>query len=465
MVARRVILQGGLVLPLAAACGPEILRGNSGSVRIAVSWSGNELAAFRKVLAGLAAAQTFNGRVEVLPLGDDIDTALSAGGRDAPDIVMLPDPGPIQRLAGTALAPLPATLWSYPQEQPFYSEPWRELLWHNDCDGRADLYGVPFKAANMSLVWYDKSAFDGYDSSTFALPADQSPDGWPLAQWPGRIGEFAAARRHLFALGAADGWVLAYHFANLLQAIAPNAYRALSIPGDSAGRCASPVKSTPRPADWNDRDVQQALRMLGEIWCVRGAFAGGVAEPLRRQFPDAVRDVFQHRHAAMVIAPDYAEPIVRECLRRTGRDARSVGVFGFPGLSASATADPHNAPDVGGGDVMVMTKYAAPQAKDLITALAAPNASEPWVSTLGGFIPPHTGAATPDSYTNLFRDVAGRMRDWTVFDFADVVGPRGRRDGLWFILTRFLMDVGDRGAGAVDAAVKTAIGQLRQRWQ
>ncbi|MQY20847.1 ABC transporter substrate-binding protein [Nocardia macrotermitis] len=463
MIARRALLQGGLVLPLAAACAPEVLGGDSGAVRIAVSWSGNELDAFRAVLNGLAAAGTFTGRVDVVPLGDDINTALSAGGRDAPDIVMLPDPGAIQTKARAGLRPLSElraeAIWK-PDGQQAYAEPWYDLLWHADCGRQPQLYGVPFKAANMSLVWFDRMAFPGFDPKTCTSTGADGPDQWSLTDWATYTRQFADSGRHLFALGAADGWVLAYHFANVLRAVAPRAYEALSAPDAAAGNCWPPRKSGLPAASWNHRHVRAALTVLGKIWCVPGGFAGGVAEPLRRQLADSIRDVFQHHRAAMVVAPDYAEPVVRECLRRVGQPECTVGVIGFPGYLEWNDHPPY----IGGGDVMVIAANASPQAEKLVAALAAANASQPWIRDHGGFVPPNVRTADPASYSGLFHGVTDRMRRWDVFDFADLVGPRGRRDGLWRILTRFLIDVGDRGEKAVGPATDRAIGDLERTW-
>src|SRR6266568_1961191 len=159
MVARRAVLQAGLILPFAAAC-----------------------------------------------------------GRDAPDIIMLPDVGRIQQLAGTTLRSLHESLWAT-ERVPLYRDSWWDLLWHrNSDDGRASLFGLPFQSANMSLIWYDREAF----------AADDTPQQWYLDDWPQKIVEFARDGRRLFALGAADGWVLAYHFANVLQAVAPQDYLPLA---------------------------------------------------------------------------------------------------------------------------------------------------------------------------------------------------------------------------------------------
>lgn|GEM_PF-4692864 len=447
-----------MVLPFAAACAPEILAGRSGALRIAVSWSGSELAAFRAVLAGVASGRStprFSGPVEVVPLGDDIDTALNAGGRDAPDIIMLPDAGRIQELAGTTLRAVRESLWA-PDGSPLYSDSWWQLLWHRDADDdAASHFGVPFKAANQSLVWYDRGAFTGSDT----------PQSWYLTDWPEQIVQFARTGRRLFALGAADGWVLAYHFVNVLRAVAPRDYEDLAKPpantADSTAQGPDAQNSAAPAASWDRPDVRAALQMLGAIWAPAQAFPGGVAETLRRQFPDAVRDVFQYGHAAMVVAPDYAEPIVRDCLRRTGRSESSVGVVPFPAYRGSQDL----APRIGAGDIMVVTAAAADHADDLVAALASRTAPQPWVTGYGGFVQPRLSAPVPPSYYGMFAGVRDQMNAWDVFDFADLVGPRGRRNGLWRILTRFLIDVGGHGPAGVDAATERAIADLDRTWQ
>ncbi len=445
MITRRAVLQAGVVLPFVAACGPNILRGSSGTLRVAVTWSGNELAAFQAVLAGIEQARStpsFRGSVEVVPLGDDIDTALNAGGSGAPDIIMLPDAGRISVLAGSRLRAVRDTLWAS-DGKPLYDDNWWDLLWYRNCrDHAVGHFGVPFKGAYKSLVWYDRDAV-GPDGRNLG----DTPRDWYLEDWPEQIGRFAGAGRHLFALGAADGWVLAYHFANVLRAVAPEAYQELSRLSPISGRLAGATE-----VSWDRPDVRAAFGMLGQIWHTPGAFPGGVAWTLRRQFPDAVRDVFQHRSATMVVAPDYAEPIVRACLRRRNGSEASVGVMPFPALTVG-----QEIPRIGGADILVITTDAADSADDLAAALASRMAPEPWAAGYGGFVQPRKDAPDPASYAGLFRDVAPQLNAWTTFDFADLVGPRGRRDGLWRVLTRFLTDSGP-------TAIDRAIADLQQIW-
>ncbi|WP_280269732.1 ABC transporter substrate-binding protein [Nocardia wallacei] len=455
MATRRAVLQAGALAPLLVGCAPGVFRDRPDVVRIAVPWSGTELAAFRAVLEGIRApapgVPAYPHPVDVVPLGDDVDTALHAGGRTAPDVVMLPEAGQVRELAGTRLRAVGDSLWVTTDGRPRYRPPWWELLRHRvpgtDAIGQ---YGVPFKASNKSLVWYDRDAFGDSDS----------PRTWMLADWPDRIGAYARGERRLFALGAADGWVLTDVFANVLRTMAPRDYEDLITPPGNAGE---------QVREWDRPGVRAAFGVLGQIWGHPDAFAGRVAETLRRQFADSVRDVFLHRRAAMVVAPDFAEPVVRHSLRRTGRSDSCVGVMAFPAFGREYVA-----PRIGGGDVMVITAKAKERAEDLVAALAAPTAPVPWITRYGGFVAPderpraepgrepesERGTERPASYSGIYKDVADQMNSWDVFGFADWLGPIGRRNGLWRVLTNFLVAVGYRSPGRIDEATGAAIAGL-----
>ncbi|WP_024805237.1 hypothetical protein [Nocardia sp. BMG51109] len=445
MATRRAVLRAGALAPLLSACAPGVFGNDPGVLRIAVPWDGAGLTAFQAVLERIrspgADASAYPYPVDVLPLGDDVDTALNIAGRDAPDIVMLPEAGRVRELAGTGLRAVGDSLWTA-AGPPLYGPPWRELLWHRTIDGDAEsLYGVPFKAANKSLVWYDREAFGDGDA----------PRSWALSDWPDRIGSFARGERRLLALGAADGWVLADMFANVLRTVAPADYEELTeLPADARGA------NVPAPhRNWDRPGVRAAFTVLGQVWGHPDAFPGRVAETLRRQFSDAIRDVFLYRSAAMVVAPDFAEPVVRQSLRRTGRSTGTVGVMPFPAFGRG-----YRPPRIGGGDVMVITTKAGERAEALVAALAAKEAPQPWMARYGGFVAPRRDTTKPASYQGIFKDVAGELNAWEVFGFADLLGPLGRRNGLWRILTNFLVDVGYRSPGRIGAATDAAIAGL-----
>lgn len=416
MVSRRAMLRAGVVLPLVAGCAPG-LAGDPDSVRVAVAWSGGELAAFREVLAGFDAG----AGVQVVPLGDDIDTALGSGGRAAPDIVMMPQFGRVGANAARGrLRPVADELWQ-PRER--YAEYWRRMLFH---DGKP--FGVPFKASAKSLVWYDREAVARYGLG--------DPAAWTVPDWIRAAADLSGAPVRLLALAGADGWVLTDSFENMLLAESPDDYDDLA--------------ANPPPRRWDRRAVRAALTHLGALWGVPSA--RGIGHALTRQFPDAVREVFDHRTAVMVAMPDFAEPIVRRCLRHAKRSDDVVGTTWFPPVRPGG-----NRPRIVGGDVAVVTARAKCAADRVVAALAGPAAPNPWITGYGGFLGPNQ--ETTVTYSPHLAAAAAELRAEPVFELSERVGVMGGRDGLWPVLVDFLEDVGD-GAGPVDAAVDRAVRAL-----
>ncbi len=428
MLTRKALLRAVLVAPL-AGCGTGVL-GTPGAARIAVSWSGSELAAFRAVLDALH----LSGSVDVIPLGDEIETALT-GGRSAPELVMLPQAGRVRELAEDGiLRDVPESLWLDEVEKPCYSGVWAELLYH---DGRP--YGVPFKAADKSMIWFDRESALECEVGTPAL--------WTLDFWLDRIEFLAGKDRRLLALAAADGWALTDLFENLLYAHDPETYAALAAHGATAV--------------WEKDAVRAALHLLGSWAANPAAFAGGLGTALTMQFSDAVREVFERRRAVMVVAPDFAEPVVRKAVVRSGRNpAKVVGVAAFPGLAPGGPR-----PRILGGDVLVLTPSADDGAKRVLAALAAPSAPLPWINGFHGFLAPNT--RTDAAYSPFLRPSAERLgdtaifgpRDQVVFDLSDQIGALGGRNGLWRILTEFLIAV-DGDPFGIGPAVNDAVSAL-----
>ncbi|WP_043725327.1 ABC transporter substrate-binding protein [Nocardia asiatica] len=420
MATRRALLQAGVVLPLAAACAPDLLLGSSDAVRVGVSWSGAELAAFHAVLDGLDLA--FD--VEVIPLGDNTDTAFTAGGRSAPDVVLLPQAGRVRELI-RELRPIAETVWT-DERGPRYAGHWQQLLRHQ---GKA--FGVPFKASDKSLVWFDRQQF-----ATYGLG---DPAGWTLPDWVDRMEVLAQSPIRLLALAAADGWVLTDFFENVLLAESPRFYDELA---------------SKNQREWDNPAVRAALKHLGILWGHRHAFPGGVGVALTRQFSDAIRDVFQHRRAAAVVAPDFAEPVVRSAVRASGREVLDVaGVVPFPAVTTAS-----GRPRIVGGDVIVVTQEANRRAEQLVEKLAGAAAPLPWIARHGGFLGPNL--RTEAEYSPLLAASAREIHSRSAFDLSDRIGAVGGRAGLWRVLTEFLIAIGDGARTPVAAASDRTIAAL-----
>jgi alpha-glucoside transport system substrate-binding protein len=192
--------------------------------------------------------------------------------------------------------------------------------------------------------------------------------------------------------------------------------------------------------------VRRSFELLGEMWGRPGTLAGGPHTALVQQFPDAVLEVFKYHRAVMVVAPDFAESVIRHF----GVPADEVDTFTFPGVSTKP------GPLVRGGDLLVLTRPASRAAIELIRYLSTPLAPVPWIRDTGGFI-----AANPDTdphqYSPTLARLAAELRaNPSKFDLADRLGSVGGRDGLQLVLQDFLRSSG----GPRDAAVRTALAAM-----
>ncbi|WP_410786094.1 ABC transporter substrate-binding protein [Kribbella sp. C-35] len=411
MLSSRRAFLGTAATLLLAGCSSDVL-GLRRAVRVAVSWSGEELRAFHKVLGGLG---TLDYPVEVVPLGDAISTAFGTRSTRRPDIVMLPQPGLVPRHLAD-LEPIPDDIAPLGQ-----ARLWKELLVHEGTT-----YGVPFKTAHKSAVWYRPSVF--------RQVGVQPPRLW--SEWLTLNQTLTRAGVTPLALAAGDGWVLTDFLENVLLGIAPSVYLGLATATD------------PRPSQ--QPQFGAALRLLGTMWSTPGLLAGGVKESLVQQFPDALVEVFGHRKAAMVLASDFAEPVVRSF----AADPNDIGLFTFPPMTAGAAA-----PVVVGGDVMVLQKPTSDDARDLVRRLSAPTAVDPWIAEGGFLVDGRTSGYSPE-LTRLAEQLT-RPGEQLQFDLSDRLGRIGDTNGLWRVLTDFLIAVG-RFDTALQDAVDDAMTELRK---
>lgn len=378
-----------------------------------MSWSGQELRAFHSVLDGLG---RLDYPVEVVPLGDDISTAFGARSARRPDIVMLPQPGLVPQHADD-LESMPSDL----------ADRGRARLWDELLVVDGTTYGLPFKTAHKSAVWYRPSAL--------AKVGLQPPKHW--SDWVELNRALSLEGIRPLSLGAGDGWVLTDFLENVLLGASPSTYQSLATAVD------------PRPSE--QPQFAAALRLLGTMWSAPNALAGGVDRSLAQQFPDAIVEVFGHRRAAMVLASDFAEPVVRSF----AADPADIAMFTFPPINHGGAA-----PVVVGGDVMVLPRPASDDARDLVRRLAAPAAVDPWIAS-GGFLADGRTSGYSPELTLLAAQLVAPSTSLQ-FDLSDRLGPLGASDGLWRVLTDFLIRIGNRGSDLVPEAVESALAELKK---
>ncbi|HEX3925396.1 MAG TPA: hypothetical protein VHY31_24160 [Streptosporangiaceae bacterium] len=429
-ITRRTALKA-LALPCLAGLGTAGCASDS-IVRVAVVWSGWELSQFVRVMN--AFSERYGYGYSILSMGDDT-TAFLANEVTAdaqPDVALVPQPG-LVRSSAPRLADVG---WPRPD-----AAAWRSVLLSGA--GPGGQYGVWFKAAYESMVWH---------RDDLPLPAA----GWDWDTWTAWCRDEARAGRPPLAVGAADGWVLAGWFANVLLSIDPAVYRSL-VSGYATGR-----KAGTGPG-WDNGSVREALTRLADLWRVTGMFPGGPERALVTQFDESVLEVFQYRQAAMVVGSDFFWPIITQS---TSFPPGRVRWFPFP------SRPPEKAPIVVAGDAAVLFKRPSesPVGLALIDWLASAKAARIWAGA-GGFLSindqvtkedyPYPAAMRP---ADLIANVQQGSPDGgpATFDVADELGGSlggGDGEGTWKIFTDFFTEVAVHRS-AVDGAIDAVISAL-----
>lgn len=399
-------------------------------VVVAGGWEGAEATKFRMTLRRFELATGAEVQY-VFKARDMAETIKARLLRDCPpDIALLPQPGLLAELAGRgALAPVDGFAGALLQDN--YSLAWRRMA---KVAGRS--YGIWFKAANKSILWYSRGALK---AAGVAPPATWDE----LMRVAARL---AAVGSQPFSIAGQDGWTLTDWFENVYLRVA--GARRYSELAD--GRIA-----------WTHPTVRRALRTLSTILSKPKWVAGGTRGALTTSYRESVLDVFGSQpKAGMLVEGDF---VLNELSPQQARDA---GAAPFPSIDGSPPAL------VVGGDIAVLfAKHAHNRAaRDLMRFLATPDAAEPWARS-GGFISPNR---------RLDRRVyAGvtmrRLADAVVttptvrFDLSDLQPPAfGAKDGqgMWRTFRRYLANPADEGgvvreledAAGKAAACETAVG-------
>lgn len=374
-------------------------------LEVAAVWTGTEEERFRMVLDAFEEAT--GATIQYTSTGNDIGPVLTprVEGGSPPDVAMLPQPGLLTEFAQRdALVPLSDEVEA--QIDANYDSVWKEL---GTVDG--ELYGVWFKAANKSTIWYDVEAIE---NAGVSVP----PATWDdLVEMSQTISDSGVTP---WSIAGGEGWTLTDWFENVyLSQAGPEMYDQL----------------TNHEIPWTDPSVEEALNTLSEIWHADGFVADGALEAT---FNDSVTRVFSTGDAAMVYEGDFVAGVI------SGETDAVVGetanFFPFPAVGDAPAV-------VGGGDVAVaFTDTEATQA--LMAFLASPESAEIWVAE-GGFTSPNKSVDTslyPDDISRGIAESLIAAGDAFRFDMSDQVpsafgGTPGA--GMWQDLTDFLSGAKD----------------------
>ena len=123
------------------------------TVEVAATWSGTEQKNFEAVLNEFA--RRTNATVKFTSGGNDLPVLLNSrlAGGAPPDVAFIPQPGVVAELARRGVLK-EITGDAADAVNANFSEAWRQL---GVIDGR--LYGVYFKVANKSVIWYRTDKF------------------------------------------------------------------------------------------------------------------------------------------------------------------------------------------------------------------------------------------------------------------------------------------------------------------
>lgn len=444
MMRRRTALLTGctaLVLALGAtACGSDdpVSAGGGGdktlngqTVTVAGVWTGSEQKNFQKVLDAFSAKT--GAKTQFVSTGDNVSTVIGSKieGGNAPDVVMVPQVGVLQQFAKKGwLKPLSAATQQSVGTN--YAPVWKKY----GSVGNT-LYGLYFKAAHKSTVWYSPAALDQAGVKPPATYADMIQAGHTVSD-----SGLAA-----FSVAGEDGWTLTDWFENIyLSQAGPEKYDALAA----------------HQLKWTDASVVKALETLGTLFKDKQLLAGGQKEALNTDFPGSVEKVFGPKPvAAMVYEGDFVAGVAHDQFGKTvGQDAN---FYPFPPV------DGGKAPVVSGGDAAVVLKDGknSKAGMQLVEYLATPEAAGVWAKA-GGFLSPNKAldlAAYGDDVTRATAKSLIGAGDTVRFDMSDQApasfgGTKGV--GEWKLLQDFLRDPSDAKATAAKleaAAAKAYQGQ------
>ncbi|MER6269789.1 ABC transporter substrate-binding protein [Streptomyces sp900105755] len=379
------------------------------TLEVAAVWTGQEQKNFKQVLAEFE--KRTGAKVTFVPAQDPIINFLGSkiAGGQPPDIALLPQPGAIKQAVQKGWAK-PLSADTVTEVQKNYSQGWQDI---GKVGGKQ--YGVYYKAANKSLVWYNAKVFENAGA--------KEPKTWQdLLTTAQAVYDSGVTP---FSVGGADGWTLTDWFENVyLSQAGPEKYDQLAQ----------------HKIKWTDPSVKQALTTLAQVWGKKGYVAGNASGALQTEFPASVTQTFtggDQPKAAMVYEGDFVQVNIGETKAKVGTDAK---VFPFPSVGSTA-------PVVSGGDAAVIFKDSK-GAQALAKFLASPDAAT-IQAKLGGYLSPNKSVPNSAYPNEVQRTIAKSLiasGDDFRFDMSDQApqafgGTPGK--GEWKDLQDFLQNPTD----------------------
>ena len=382
-----------------------------GTLSMVAVWTGAEGAAMKAVFDGFKAKNpgvTIKYKSAKDP-GQVLTTAVQGG--NPPDMAALPSPGLMKGFVSQgALKPIDFAKSDISSN---FSADWVKF---GTVNGK--LYGLFFKGANKSTVWYNVHAFK--DAGVTA------PKEWSDLLTDAKT--ISASGTPAYSIGGADGWTLTDLFENIyLRTAGAAKYDQLSD----------------HKIPWTDPSVKTALTQMAKVLSDSKNINGGASGALQTNFPDSVTAVFTNPpKAAMIFEGDFVPGVVAG--QSKAKPVTDYNVFPFPAVDGKGGDFV-----VGGGDVIVMFKD-TPASEALVKYLASPEAASIWAKR-GGFSSPNKNvdpSVYPDEITRTTATALAKAPTFR-FDMSDLAPAKFGGDAEFTDLQAFLKNPSDiNGAAA-----------------
>lgn len=346
-------------------------------------WGGQELEAFKDVMAAFAAKTGIKVQFEgTRDLPTLLQTRIAAG--NPPDVAAIPGPGAMKEYVEQgALINLNGVL-DMAAIKENVNDAWIELGSY-----KGGFYALMFSADIKSLVWYrpDEFAKKGYEIPTTWAELEALMDKMVAnGDTPWAIG---------LESGAASGWPATDWIEDImLRTAGPDVYD----------------QWVDHTIPWTDARIAEAFEVFGKITRNSNYVYGGPITVLSTNFGDSVAELFtdppramMHRQASFITS------FIRDANSNVeiGKD---VSFFAFPAIKPE-----HGNPMLGAGSMVAQFRD-NPEAAAFMEFLASAEAQEIWVNRLGklGTNNKINPAVYPDDLT---REMAQVLNNADVFRF------------------------------------------------
>ena len=352
----------------------------SGSISTMAIWAGQEQKSFQAVIDAFNEKYP-NVNVKYTSGGDNLAPLLTTAveGGDPPDIAAIGQPGLMADFAKRkAIKPMDDL------RDKIVDAFGEDVANAGSVDGTQ--YGLMYKGANKSTVWYNVA--------DFKEAGVEPPETWD---------DFVTARDTLkaagitpFSVGVDVGWPMTDIFENIyIRTAGPEKYDQLAK----------------HEIPWTDQSVKDALNLMKDIVGESDNMVGGTDGALQTEMPDSVSKVLsENPDAAMVVLGDFAPGQIETKLEPES----GYNVFTFPSIEGSKPSV------VGGGDLFVKFKD-SPAADAFLDYLTTTEAAEVWAK-LGGFSSPNKNldeSVYPDEITKTVASAIPNAETFR-FDLSDL---------------------------------------------